>query len=188
VERRFCYEKSWHRAIIDSDFRVLTAWHCACGLSLAAEGKTAPGDQNRGTEVVMPLRNKICFIAVATAYLMVVLFVLAVMANAEEPANTAVQQQLGIFAPGEHQTNLMSVEPLIVDEEVVGSIASYVYQDVRTDRPVDYWELYDQDGELLALGWFDKFGIQRIAMDEGILTDEGKPDGTFVLVMDGDNI
>jgi hypothetical protein len=53
---------------------------------------------------------------------------------------------------------------------------------MTSERPVDYWELYDQDGDLVAFSWFDEFGIQRIVIDEGILQEEGKLDGTFVLV------
>jgi hypothetical protein len=40
-----------------------------------------------------------------------------------------------------------------------------VYDDPSTTRPEDYVELYDSDGELAAVGWFDPFGIQRMAID-----------------------
>ena len=131
----------------------------------------------------MPLKNKICSIVIAT---FVVLFALVVTTNAEEATNSNGEQD--IIGPGKHGTDLTSVQPLIVDGEIMGSVAAYVYNDVATERPVDYWELYDQEGELLAFSWFDQFGIQRIAIDEGIVKDEGKLDGNFVLVVDGDFI
>jgi hypothetical protein len=46
--------------------------------------------------------------------------------------------------------------------------------------------LYNNAGQLVAVGWFDKFGIQRIAMDRGLLEDNGKLEGVLVLVLDGD--
>ena len=135
----------------------------------------------------MTLGKKIYFIIIAASYFVAVLFALVVVANAEEATNTAVEQGI-IIGPAQHYTKLTSVQPLIVDGEIMGSVAAYVYNDVATDRPVDCWELYDQEGELLAFSWFDQFGIQRIAIDEGIVKDEGKLDGNFVLVVDGDFI
>ena len=135
----------------------------------------------------MTLRNKIYFIIIAGLYFVAALFVLVVAANAEEGTDTAVEQET-IVGPRQHDTNLTSVEPWIIDGEVVGSVAAYVYNDVTTDRPVDYWEFYNGDGDLLAISWFDQVGIQRIAIDEGIVKEEGKLDGILVLVTDGELI
>ena len=55
--------------------------------------------------------------------------------------------------------NLTSVTPVVTDEETVGVVA--IYDDPSTQRAEDYLELYDSDGDLVAVGWFDKFGIQR---------------------------
>jgi hypothetical protein len=59
---------------------------------------------------------------------------------------------------------------------------------VTTERPADYWELYDQEGNLLAVSWFDRFGIRRTAVDRGILENEDKLEGNFVVVLDGGSI
>ena len=56
------------------------------------------------------------------------------------------------------------------------------------ERPADYWEIYDKEGNLLAISWFDKFGIQRTAIDRGIVEEEDKLEGIFVVVLDGDSI
>jgi hypothetical protein len=59
---------------------------------------------------------------------------------------------------------------------------------VTTERQVDYWELYDKEDNLLAVGWFDKFGIQRTAVDRGIVEQGEKLEGVFVVVLDGASI
>jgi len=70
----------------------------------------------------------------------------------------------------------------------LGTLAAYVYSDVTTERPVDYWELYDKQTNLLAASWFDRFGIQRTAVDRGIVEEEDKLEGIFVVVLDGNLI
>jgi hypothetical protein len=72
---------------------------------------------------------------------------------------------------------------LVADGKTVGALA--VYDDPATRRSEDYLELYDSDGDLVAVGWFDRFGIQRIAVDRAFL--EGREDlqGEFVTVVDG---
>ena len=140
----------------------------------------------------MRLRNKIYFVAITTAYFVAVLFALVVAASAQQTSDRGVEQETAI-GPGQHDTNLTFIQPWIVDDQVVGSMAAYVYSDVATKRPVDYWELYDDywelydnDGDLVAVGWFDKFGIQRTAIDRGIVEDEDKLEGIFVVVLDGE--
>ena len=63
---------------------------------------------------------------------------------------------------------------------------TYVYNDVTTERPADYWELCDKEGNLLAVRWFDRFGILRTAVDRGIVEEKDKLEGIFVVVLDGD--
>ena len=135
----------------------------------------------------MPLKNKIYFVAIVIAYFVAVFFVLAGAAKAQETADGAMDREI-LIGPGKHYTNLTSVQPWIIDGELVGSVASYVYDDVTTHRPVDYWEFYDQDGDLLGFSWFDQLGLQRMAIDEGIAKHEDKLDGTFVVLIDGELI
>jgi hypothetical protein len=140
------------------------------------------GSKNPGAEVIMTLKAKIYFVIIAASYFVAVLFALAIIANAEEVTAHAAEQEI-VIGPGQHHLSLTSVKPWIVDGEVVGTAAAYVYDDTTTQRAIDYWELYDQDGDLLVFGWFDQFGIQRDAIDEGILNGQGKLDGTFVLII-----
>jgi hypothetical protein len=132
----------------------------------------------------MSLRNKIYFIIIATSYFIGVLFVLVLAANAEEARDHAVKQEI-VTGPEQHELSLISSQPWSVEGKVLGTLAAYVYKDVTTERPIDYWELYDREGDLLAVGWFDKFGIERTAVDRGIIEKEDQLEGTFVLVVSG---
>ena len=57
-----------------------------------------------------------------------------------------------------------------------------------TPRPADYIELYDNDGDLVAVGWFDRFGIQRMALDRALVEGSEELQGVFVTVVNGDSI
>jgi hypothetical protein len=65
-------------------------------------------------------------------------------------------------------------------------VATYVYDDVTTERPVDYWEIYNQDGELVAVSWFDRLGMRKTAVDRGLVEEKDQLEGVFVVVSDGD--
>jgi hypothetical protein len=88
--------------------------------------------------------------------------------------------------PEQYKLNLISFSPLHLDSEIIGSLA--VYDDPATERPADYLELYNSAGDLLVVGWFDRFGIQRMAVDRGLLQGAHKLEGVFVLVLGGDSI
>lgn len=66
--------------------------------------------------------------------------------------------------------------------------AVVVYDDPATKRPVDYVALYDRTGELLALTWFDRFGIERMAVDRGLLDNTSHREGVFVGFLTGDSL
>ncbi len=54
---------------------------------------------------------------------------------------------------------------------------------------MDYVELYDGSGGLLAVGWLDRFGILRMAVDRALLQGEsGVLEGVFVLVSGGPSV
>jgi len=101
--------------------------------------------------------------------------------NAKEPSITI--ESLGL---PQRSLNLISLSPVMADGKSVGALA--VYDDPATQRSEDYLELYDSDGELVAIGWVDQFGIERVAIDRALL--EGRDDlhGVFVTVVDGEPI
>ena|SRR4029434_3787680 len=98
--------------------------------------------------------------------------------------NTAEQQT--VIGPEQHPIRLVSFDPWVIQGEVMGAVASYVYDDVSTERPTDYWEIYNREGELLAAIWFDSVGIRRTAVDRGIVEEKDQLEGILVLVVDGD--
>ena len=98
--------------------------------------------------------------------------------------NSAEQQM--VTGPEQHPMRLVSFDPWVVEGEVKGVVATYVYDDVATERPADYWEIYNQNGELLAVSWFDGHGVRKSAVDRGIVEEKDQLEGTFVLVVDGD--
>src|SRR5216684_7270558 len=71
-----------------------------------------------------------------------------------------------------HSLTLVSSSPLVVEGQTLGKVL--VYDDLSTKRPADYFELYDKPGDLIAVGWFDQFGIERMAVDRGLLEGEDK--------------
>jgi hypothetical protein len=129
----------------------------------------------------MTFKNKIYFIL--CGIIAQLLFFGDVRAEKVQPNNNAAEQEI-VMGPEQHDMSLVSFQPWVVEGEVLGALAGYVYDDVTTERPADYWELYDTEGNLLALSWFDRFGIQRTAIDRVIVEGEGKVEGIFVVVSD----
>jgi hypothetical protein len=131
----------------------------------------------------MALRNKIYFIILGIVAQL--LFVTDIRAEEVQPSDNATGQEV-VTAPEQHKMSLISFQPWVVEGEVLGAVAEYVYDDVTTARAADYWELYNNEGDVLAVGWFDRFGIQRTAIDRGIVEQKDKLEGIFVVVVDGD--
>jgi hypothetical protein len=67
---------------------------------------------------------------------------------------------------------------------IAGGMA--VYDDVTTKRIADYAEIYNSTGALIAIIWFDEFGILRSAIDRGVVLHKQDVEGVLVLVMNGD--
>ena len=101
--------------------------------------------------------------------------------SASEPGVSLLEARL------EHPSlTLVSFSTLVIAGNTVGEVL--IYDDPTTKRPADYFELYDTDGGLLALDWFDRFGIQRMAVDRGLLEKTLKLEGVFVVLLEGDSI
>ena len=91
-----------------------------------------------------------------------------------------------ISGPKEHRLTLILSSRLIVEGKTVGEVL--VYDDPTTKRPADYFELYDRAGDLVAIGWFDRFGIRRMILDRGLLDGTDDLEGVFVFLVEGDSI
>jgi hypothetical protein len=91
-----------------------------------------------------------------------------------------------IFGPKERPLTLISSSRLIVEGNTVGKVLAY--DDPTTKRPADYFELYNSTGDLVAIGWFDRFGIRRMILDRGLLDGTDDLEGVFVFLVEGDSI
>jgi hypothetical protein len=137
----------------------------------------------------MLLKNKIFLVIIFFFGFVAELIVLGWIANANaQAAESAAKPKIVLPTYGQAQSSLqlISLSPLVADGKTVGAVA--VYDDPATRRSDDYLELYDSDGDLVAVGWFDRFGIQRIAVDRAFV--EGREDlqGEFVTEVDGEPI
>ena len=131
----------------------------------------------------MASRHKVYFITLGIVAQL--LFFGDVRAEEVQPSDNTTGQEI-VTGPEQHAMSLVSFDPWVVEGEVLGAVAEYVYDDVTTERPADYWELYNKDGDLVVVSWFDRFGIQRTAIDRGIVEQKDKLEGIFVVVVDGD--
>ena len=112
-------------------------------------------------------------------------FIAATAVHAGENAapSKSIIQTLGL---PQRSLNLISLSPVVADGKTVGALATY--DDPATQRSEDYLELYDSGGDLVAVGWFDRFGIQRITVDRAFLEEREDLQGEFVTVVDGEPI
>ena len=139
----------------------------------------------------MDFRKKIYVNIFAVLPFIVVLLFLGLSANAAQAIDNPPEPEVITgpeTGPEQHKMSLVSFEPWVSEGQMLGILASYVYDDVTTERAADYWELYDREGNLLAVGWFDKFGIERAAVDRGIVEEKDQLEGVFVMVVDGQTI
>jgi hypothetical protein len=93
---------------------------------------------------------------------------------------------LAVPLPSKDRLTLVTYVPITVGGEVLGGLAAY--DDAATSRPDDYLELYSKTGDLLAVSWFDAFGIERLAVDRALVEDAGHLRGTFVLLITGHSV
>ena len=132
----------------------------------------------------MPSKNKVKLIILG---LIIQLFVFG-HANAQpvEVTDNASGWEILDTASKNGSLERISTVPCIVEGNIVGEFI--VYDDPTTERLVDYWELYDNDGDLVAISWFDRFGIERLAIDRGLVDEGDKLEGAFVVFSEGDSV
>ena len=82
-------------------------------------------------------------------------------------------------------TAVMSM-PLVAHGTELGT--AVIYDDSSTVRSEDYMEIYNCGGELMAVVWFDRFGIQRVAIDRAIADGKAQVEGILIAVVNGDYV
>jgi hypothetical protein len=133
----------------------------------------------------MSLGRKIYFVVLLFVGFAGLMLLLVKMANATVQATAGAPEIDAAQTPGvpSLSMNLISLSPVVSGDHTVGRLA--VYDDPRTARPEDYIELYDNSGQLVAVGWIDRFGIQRISVDRSVLENRDDLRGVFITVVDG---
>jgi hypothetical protein len=98
---------------------------------------------------------------------------------------TPREQILNLISVTHHYV-LVTFYRVILEGKMLGALL--VYDDPETKRSEDYLELYDNDTNLVAVRWFDHFGIERITVDRSLFDDESKLQGVFVTLLSGDSL
>ncbi|HEY7219264.1 MAG TPA: hypothetical protein VH985_12850 [Candidatus Binatia bacterium] len=101
-------------------------------------------------------------------------------------AGAKLRSDLSMVDMPERPLSLVLLSPLV--EQGVALGLAVVYDDPSTQRPSDYLEVYNRDGSLVAVAWFDRFGIQRVAVDRAFIDGEDELEGVFVPLIEGDFI
>ena len=119
-----------------------------------------------------------------------------VATRAAEAAEPPSKQEifLPVSVPERNHVRPISILPITVEAEIAGlevvKIVGrvVVYDDLTTQRSADYIELYNNTGNLVAVGWFDSYGIERMALDRGLLEERDELEGVLVVVLDGEAV
>lgn len=96
------------------------------------------------------------------------------------------QDLIHSIRPPADRLSLVWAARIVDDDKALGIVT--MYDDPATERPVDYMEIYDTAGNLLAFGWFDQFGIERIAVDRSFVEPSQQPVGRFLIFADGEQL
>jgi len=88
--------------------------------------------------------------------------------------------------PRPRQLTAIISKPLIANGTELGKVV--VYDDLSTVRPEDYLEIYSLGGDLMAIVWFDRFGIQRVAVDRALANGKDQVEGILIAVVNGDYV
>jgi hypothetical protein len=135
------------------------------------------------------LKNKYCLAASIASRVVgaMILFVCIALGRAQG-ADSGPQPRFASLALGLPQVTLtlVSYSPLLANGQTVGAIA--VYDDPTTQRPADYLEVVDNEGVVVVVSWFDRFGIERLIADRALVEGGQELEGVFVAVVDGEAI
>jgi len=132
----------------------------------------------------MNLKSKMYFaLAVAMECCAITLIVLATPLQSSDYVSEERSDQISL--PDLNKLSMVSFSTTSQGNEMRAVV---VYKDPATKRPVDYIAVYNATGDLLALNWYDRFGIERMAVDRGILDNTKKAQGVFIALLTGDSL
>jgi hypothetical protein len=120
--------------------------------------------------------------------MLLVIALVATLSSSPLATQANSSDSLEFFLPSwalqQHTLVQIAATPLFVGQEIVG--LAVVYYDKNTDRSGDYLQLYNSTGDLVTVGWFDRFGIERVAVDRGFLEQKEELEGIFVVFLEGE--
>lgn len=107
----------------------------------------------------------------------------AVGSNAAESGTVRQDPIISSQLP-QRPSSVVKVSQLIAGGTRLGTVVWY--DDPATPREADYVEVYDSVGGLVAIAWFDRYGIERVAMDRAFVEGKERLEGIFIAIVDGD--
>jgi len=136
------------------------------------------------------------FIFIILGFVTGLVFLDDLATKAAEAADSPSKQEifLPVSVPERNHLRPISILPVTVEAEIAGHLVVktvgrvVVYDDPTTRRSADYIELYNNTGNLVAVEWFDRYGIERMAVDRGLLEDRDELEGVLVVVLDGEAV
>ena len=131
----------------------------------------------------MGCKNKICFLASIIPLMIVFVLGQAGAGSLQVIENFSPRDKLmdPASSPEQKELKLITLSRITIEGAIMA-----VYDDPATKRAVDYAEVYNAAGDLLAIFWFDRFGILRTLVDRSIIEKKDGVEGAMVLVLDGD--
>ena len=133
----------------------------------------------------MTLKHNMYFIGFAFLESVGLLFILLAAAPLYSSDYLSQESSGPASIPDTNKLTVVSFSTVVIGNDLRAVV---LYDDPATKRPVDYVALYDGTGSLLALTWFDRFGIERMAVDRGLLENTKQPEGVFVGFLTGDSL
>jgi hypothetical protein len=130
----------------------------------------------------MKQNHKAAFAAFIVLELVAIVFVLLVAAPLHSEDYLSEDASGAIKPPDPKKLDVVAMTTVQNGNQLRAIV---MYDDPATSRPVDYIAMYSPAGELLALSWYDRFGIERMAVDRGLLDNADHPEGTFVAFLTG---
>jgi hypothetical protein len=136
--------------------------------------------------MVMTRKKRLYLGIIISLGFIIELIFLGYIARTSLAAETETKTSAPALGAPRRSLNLVSLVPVTANGQTLAMVA--VYDDPATPRMQDYLELYDGDGEVAAVGWFDEFGIPRLAIDRAFVEGRDELQGVFVTVVGGEAI
>src|ERR1043166_2892319 len=133
----------------------------------------------------MTLSKKFIVLIAVSLEIAAFIFVLLAAAPLQSSDDLSDDTSSTLSIPDPSRLKMVSFSPIVIGNEIRAVI---VYDDPATRRPIDYVAMYDGAGDLLGLKWFDRFGIERMAIDRGLINNADHPAGVFVAFLRGDSL